>query len=247
MSKIKETIFFLHAFPFSKEMWKAQLDGLPKDYRGIAVDLRGFGKASLCVGTTSIEGMVEDLISKMNHLKMKKVILCGLSMGGYVALRTVEKYPQRVSALILADTKSTPDGNEAKIKRSESIQLILKKGLKSYVDVFLKGVLSEKNLKNKLLVSSLKKMILQNSKEGICAALMGLAARTDTTSSLSHIQVPTLILVGDEDRLTPLSDAQTMKKKIKKAQLKVIPAGHLSHLENPEAFNRCLVDFLNSI
>ncbi|MES2764767.1 MAG: alpha/beta fold hydrolase [Bacteroidota bacterium] len=241
-------VIFLHGFPFSRKMWDSQL-ALFKNLAGfqaIAADIRGHGKSSVDSGQYSVEIFVDDLFALCDKLGFKKVILCGLSMGGYIALRAVEREPKRFKGLILCDTKSEADTNEAKVKRSETMKSVREKGVEVFARAFVKSIFAEKTFKkNPDAVVKVRKIIEKNSPTAICGTLLALASRTDTTESLKNISIPTLILVGEEDKLTTPENARSMQKLIKKSELHVLKnAAHMSNLENVEEFNKHLVKFL---
>jgi pimeloyl-ACP methyl ester carboxylesterase len=177
---------------------------------------------------------------------MERAILCGLSLGGYIALRTVERNPERVLALILADTQSKPDSNQAKLKRAATIKSIKTHGIEAYAENLVKTLFTTDSLTKKTdMVEWVKQMIEAGSPSAICAALLALAGRTDTTSTLPHIKVPTLILVGEHDQSTTPIASQEMHEKIVNSELHVIPkAGHLSNVENSDEFNKHILNFL---
>ncbi len=242
-------VIFIHGFPFNRSMWAPQIEALSGTYRVISYDVRGHGQSDVGYGQYSLEFFVDDLIAGMDHLKIESAVLCGLSMGGYIALRAAQRHADRLKGLILCDTKSEADSDEVKIKRATSIRAVKKDGVKSFAEGFVKNVLTEKTLLTKPnLAASVRKMIEANPPIGISGALLAMAARTDTTAALAGITVPTLILVGEEDKLTPPSVSEAMAKKIPHAVFHIIPeAAHLSNLENPAIFNEHLFTFLKSI
>jgi 3-oxoadipate enol-lactonase len=242
-------IVFLHPFPCNRSLWKTQIQLLEKDFRLYAYDQRGLGESEGGKSPFSFEFFVDDLFAFLDHWKIEKVILCGLSMGGYVALRAIERSPERVQGLVLCDTRSEADSNEAKLKRAAGVRLVMKEGVAGYAETFLKSALTAATLSNEsAIVQTVRQMITQNSPEGIAAALVALASRTDTTANLPNIKVPTLIMVGDSDTVTPPAAAESMKTAIPGARLEVIPkAAHLSNLENPSVFNSALLRFLQSL
>lgn len=240
-------IVLIHGFPLSHEMWINQIEVLKKAYRVIAWDLRGQGRSEVGDGLFTLEFLVDDLIALLDHLKIKQAVLCGLSMGGYVSLRTVERNTERVSGLVLCDTKSEADTNETKLARGASIRAIKKNGVGAYAETFLKGALCPTSLKDQSVVESAAKLIQQNTALGLCGTLLALAGRTDTTSFLPKIEVPTLILVGEQDTITPPEQSHKMHSMIQNSELHVIPrAAHLSNMENPVEFNTHLLSFLQN-
>jgi len=242
-------VVFIHGFPFSSVMWTPQLKSIPTTYRSIAYDIRGHGESDYGDGQYLIEYFVDDLIGLLDFLKIEKAILVSLSMGGYIALRMVEKNPGRVLAMVLCDTKSSADSNEAKIRRARQIQIIKSVGIHRFADDFLKSIFSENTfIRLPNIIEMIRNLILKTSPLSLASTLIALAARTDTTNSLSHISQPTLILVGEKDTLTTPKDAEEMKNKIPNSEYHIIPdAAHMSNLENTAAFNKHLFDFFNKI
>ncbi len=242
-------VVLIHGFPFSHEMWAPQIEVLQKRFRVIAYDLRGHGRSGVGDGQYTLEFFVDDLLALLDHLKIVRAVLCGLSMGGYIALRTVERNPDRVRGLILADTQAKADSNEAKLKRAAAIKSVKANGVKAYAEGFLKSVFAPQTFtNNKAAVEKIRKIIEANSPLGICGALLALASRTETTEALYSIKVPTLILVGEHDALTPPSASQEIHNKIPNSEIHVIPnAAHMSNLENSEEFNKHILDFLGKL
>ncbi|MBK8504788.1 MAG: alpha/beta hydrolase [Saprospiraceae bacterium] len=242
-------VIFLHGFPFDKSMWKGQLDCLKSSNRVIACDLRGFGKSTDEKTVLSIDLFCEDLVSFMDKLNIEKAIPCGLSMGGYIALRAIERFTERFEALILCDTQCIADNADVKEKRYTAIEQINLDGADSFNEKFIKSVFHPDSFANKMeLVENLRSIVSANSKGIIAAGLTALAERSETCSALDGIHLPTLIICGREDVVTPLSQSQFMHEHIEGSWLKIIEiAGHVSNLEQPEEFNRYLQDFLNSL
>lgn len=243
-------VLLIHGFPFSSEMWKAQVAALQENgFYVIDYDLRGHGQSGIGDGQYTVELFADDLIALLDYLKITKAVVCGFSMGGYVALRAIERNPERFGALILCDTTSSADSNEAKIKRAASIRLIKKDGTKSFAEGFLKAVFYEQSFSTKQnAVESVRKMILSNSAIGVCGALLAMASRTDTTEALSKISVPTLVLVGEHDIITPPAAAKAMHDRIQNSKMHVIGnAAHMSSMENPNEFNEHLIKFLKDL
>ncbi len=239
-------VIFIHGFPFNHTLWEPQYQALSKTHRVISYDVRGHGQSETGDGQYTVELFVDDLIMIMDYLKIQRAVLCGLSMGGYIALRAVERHADRFDGLVLCDTKSEADSNEAKIKRAATIRAVKKDGVESFAKEFVKTVLSEKSLTAKSqLVEFVLKLIRGNSTLGISGTLLALAGRTDTTGSLTKMALPALILVGEQDNLTPPSASEAMLKALPHATMHVIPeAAHLSNLENSAVFNERLLEFL---
>jgi len=242
-------IIFLHGFPFDHTMWDLQLEVVSRHYRAIAYDVRGHGDSTVGDGQFTIEQHVDDLIALLDHLKIHKVVIVGLSMGGYIALRALERNPERFTGAVLCDTRSEADSNEGKIGRAGAMREVKKNGSIPFADGFVKKIFAEQTFeRNKEAVESIRSVIAHTPPLSIAGTLLALAARTDTTPSLSAIKVPVLILVGKEDALTPPSAAQALQERIAGSELHIVPqAGHMSNLENPEFFNEKLLYFLKRV
>ncbi|MCC7025320.1 MAG: alpha/beta hydrolase [Saprospiraceae bacterium] len=242
-------IIFLHGYPFDKSMWQAQLDFFKPSNRVIACDIRGFGKSKDEKSHLSIDLFAEDLIEFMNHLNIDIAILCGLSMGGYIALNAMKKFPDRFEALILCDTQCIADTVDVKEKRYKLIDEIIVQGTTKFNDAFINSVFYTDSLSNKKeLVDSLSTVVKSNSQHIITMGLMALAERSETCSILDKITIPTLIICGREDKVTPLVQSEFMNEHIKGSILKIIEsAGHVSNLEQPVEFNKNIHDFMMTL
>src|SRR4030095_11227845 len=239
-------LVFLHGFPFDPTLWELQLKALPPSFHGIAYDLRGHGESEVGDGQYTLELFVDDLLALLDYFQIAKALLCALSLGGYIALRATERNPERIRGLLLCDTKSEADSNEAKLKRAENVKLVKTQGASVFAETFVKGLFSPSTYENNpKIVEKIRHTIQSTSPLAIAGTLLAMAARTDTTESLPKTGEPTLMMVGEDDRLTPPSHSQSMKEKIPGSKMALIPkAGHLSSLENPEEFNRHFLEFL---
>jgi len=245
-------VVLIHGFPFSHKMWTfpgGQTEALAGSFRVIAYDVRGHGESEIGDGQYTIELFVDDLIGLLDHLGITKAVLIGLSMGGYIALRAVERNPDRVRALILCDTKSDADSNEAKIKRAASIKAIKANGPRVFAESFVAGVFTPESFTAKPeAIKAIQSIIERTAPVSLCGTTLALAARTDTSSSLPGITVPVLIMVGERDLLTPPAVSETMKEKIPSSELHLIPnSAHMSNIENAPEFNKHLLEFLQKI
>jgi 3-oxoadipate enol-lactonase len=242
----RNAIVLIHGFPFSHESWDEQIDLLKEDYRVIAYDLRGHGSSGVGDGQYAFEFFVDDLFGLLDHLRIGSAILCGLSIGGYIALRAVERNPERVEGLILSDTQSGPDSNEAKLRRGATVNAIKANGVDAYAEGLVKALFAPTSFTTRPdVVKRIKETVRSTSPVGICGTLLALAGRTDTTLSLPGIRVPTCIIVGEHDTITPRRLSEEMHGKIPDSEFHVISdAAHMSNLENPDAFNKYLIEFL---
>lgn len=242
-------IIFLHGFPFDKNMWQGQLDFLKDSYRIILCDIRGFGKSTDEKSTLSMDLFADDLIAFMDALNIEKAVVCGLSMGGFISLNAIERFPERFVGLILCDTQCIADSPEVKAKRYKTIDEINANGASGFNEGFVKSVFSKHSLENKKgLVDQLSTVVFANTDHIIKQGLTALAERSETCSSLGRISTPTMILCGREDTVTPLMQSIHMRASIEGALLHVIgQAGHVSNLEQPDEFNDHLRSFLKSL
>lgn len=237
MSDEKAPVVLLHAFPLSSAMWRPQVEELSNEYRIITPDLPGFGSNPATV--TSIELMADDVAGLIHE----PVVLGGLSMGGYVALAFARKYPAKLRALILADTKAEPDDATGKANRDQLIAFAESHTARDVIDTLMPKMVS-----SPAAAEQVRALAAVQSTAGIANALRALRDRPDSSDMLWTIRVPTLVIVGSDDQLTPLPVAQSLAGRIAGAKLEVIPgAGHISNLENPAAFNNALRAFLTSI
>jgi pimeloyl-ACP methyl ester carboxylesterase len=241
-----EPLIMLHAFPLSQKMWDAQFNYFAQTHRPITFDWRGFGESSIGSEISTMENFADDAAQLMTALQVEKATLCGLSMGGYAALAFYRKYPQRVSALILADTRAGADSEEGKRTRYEIAEMVRQSGASRIADKMIPQLISEKTQqKNSETAIWIRNIIEANSPPAIAAALRGMAERQDSSDLLSVINCPTLIIVGSNDVLTPPVESEKMANQIRHSQLEIIDeAGHLSNIENPEKFNQVAAEFL---
>lgn len=245
-------VIFIHGFPFSHKMWTfpgGQVEALASTCRIIAYDVRGHGESEIGDGQYTIELFVDDLLGLLDHLNIVKAVVVGLSMGGYIALRAIERNPDRFRALVLCDTKSDEDSNEAKIKRAASIKAVKLNGPKVFAENFVANVFTPESFNTKPdAIKMIQSIIERTAPISLCGALLALASRTNTTPALSSIAVPTLIMVGEHDALTPPAASQAMNEKIPNSELHIIPnSAHMSNIENPEEFNKHLVAFVQKV
>jgi 3-oxoadipate enol-lactonase len=244
-------VIFLHAFPLNRSMWDGEIaELLPEQrYRLISLDWRGFGESDVTGGPSTMDVFADDVAGLMDALGIEKAALCGLSMGGYAAFAFLRKYPQRLSGLILADTKPAADTPDAQANRENVAKLAETQGPAAIADLQLPRLLSDYTRQHHLEVELRARQVIEAaSAQGIAAAARGLALRADSTELLASIPCPTLVIVGAEDVITPPNVAQDYAAKIPGAQYVVIPkAGHLSNLEQPEMFVSVVSGFLGTL
>jgi 3-oxoadipate enol-lactonase len=239
-------VLLLHAFPLGMAMWEPQVRALHESHRVLRFDARGFGASPPADGLLSMERIAADAVALLDHLGLAQAAVCGLSMGGYAAFALYRRHPDRVNALVLADTRAAGDSAEAKKGRSDLADKVRRQGAEAAAEAFLPKLLGETTRRERPeLVARVREMILANPARGLCDALAGLAARADATDLLREIRVPTLFVVGEEDGVSPPAEMMAMQEQVGGSALVKIPrAGHLSNLEDPAAFNAALREFL---
>jgi 3-oxoadipate enol-lactonase len=239
-------IIFVHGFPFDHLMWDAQVKEFSSEYYCVRYNIRGLGSSLAGDGQFTMELFVDDLEKIIDELKLKSPILCALSMGGYISLRAVERMQEKFSALILCDTKSAADDNEGRLKRAAAIKQINFGGFDGFIESFVhncfgKKFVEEKNAEFRNVVERSK----TNSPLGVKGCLLAMAVRTDTTNNLSKISIPTLIICGSEDKLTPPEVMKTVADKIPNSKFVLVDSsGHMTPIESSEVVNESIKEFL---
>ncbi|MEX0703202.1 MAG: alpha/beta fold hydrolase [Planctomycetales bacterium] len=242
-----EPLLFVHGFPLNHESWRPQLDEFSRTHRVIAPDLRGFGGSDVTAGTATMERFADDLRDLLDALGVvEPVTFCGLSMGGYIAWQFAHKHPGRLRRLVLCDTKAAADSDEAKENRHRMAETALAHGAAAIAKALEDKLFAEATRRDRPeVVAMVRRMIEGTDPEGIAAALRGMAERPDMSESLEKVEVPTLLIVGVEDALTPPAEMKRMAIALMNAQLvQIADAGHLAPLENPEPVNAAIRKFL---
>jgi len=247
-------VVLLHAFPLNADMWRPLLEAVPDGWRFIAPDLRGFGPSrdsSPRPRPATMDQFAEDVGLVLDQLAIDRAVIGGLSMGGYVTLALFRKSPERFAGMILADTRSQADTEEGRAGRRQMLDLVVeggKGGAAAVADRMLPSLLGSTTRRERPeMPAGVRKMIEATDPEAIAAAIEAMMGRPDSTPDLARIGVQTLLIVGDEDRLTPPADSEAIAQRITRSRLVVLPgAGHLSSLEAPAPFSRALADFLAS-
>ncbi len=245
-------VLFVHGFPLDRMMWRHQLAGLAR-WRRIAPDLRGFGAsgdgAPADGAGVALAQYADDAIAVLDALGEERAVVCGLSMGGYIAFEVLRRHAARVRALILMDTKAEPDDAAGRRARDEMADVALREGAAAIAARMLPRLLAEETTTSQPdTVAQVRTMIERGTPGGIAAALRAMRDRADSTGLLAEIVVPTLVLVGAEDRLTPPAVMRAMAAAIPEARFVEIPAAaHLAPLEQPLAVNRLVAEFLDGL
>ena len=237
------TVVFLHAFPLNSKMWHAQMEAAGgAGFPVLALDFPGFG-AAMSSGQRTVQEFAQFIIDALEREHVKAAVLVGLSMGGYVAFRVLERHPELIRGLVLADTKASPDAPDARTKRLKMAARVESEGTGFLQTELIPNLLS-KTVSPEVLLG-VQQLAGDAAQSAVYNALAALASRPDSRGMLEDVLIPTLILVGEEDLLTPISDAEVMASTIPNARLELIRgAGHLSNLEQPQSFNAALLEFL---
>jgi len=244
------SLILLHGFPFNRSMWRQQIDFLSaRGHRVVAPDLRGLGENKSNDEVTTMSDMARDVAALMDRLKIDRATICGLSMGCYVAFEFVYLFRASVRALVLCGPRAQGPDDAEKKSREEQAQRVLEEGMQFAVASISTMLLAQKTVTERAeVVARVSDMVLQTDPRGAAAAQRGMAARRDYSDELASITVPTLIIAGREDGVRKPEDADFIHGRIRGSQLEVIDeAGHLMNMEQPERFNRALIDFLNRL
>jgi 3-oxoadipate enol-lactonase len=241
-------LVLLHAFPFNADMWRPQLDRVPDGWRFIAPDLRGFGAgAAQSEVRPTVDDYAGDVLALLDALSVDRAVIGGLSMGGYVTFAIFRRAPVRFTGIILADTKAQADTADGKAGRRAMSELLRTKGMTAVVDELLPRLLGETTRRERpAALAEARQLMEANHPAAIDAALHALMTRPDSTPDLARITCPALVIVGQEDTVTPAADAELLAHSISGAELAVLRrAGHLSNLEAPDEFSNALAGFLS--
>jgi pimeloyl-ACP methyl ester carboxylesterase len=240
-------LVLLHALPLTARMWERQLALADAGWHVIVPQLRGFDGGAGDPPAASVDDYAGDVIDLLDALHVRQAVVGGLSMGGYVAFALLRLAARYVQGLILADTRSQADTPEGITGRTRLLQLVQEKGPAAVADEMIPKLLGETTRASRPEVADrVRALALASSTEAIAGAIRALMSRPDSTPLLATIHVPTLIVVGDEDTLTPPAASEEMHRAIAGSTLVRIPqSGHLSNLEQPAAFDAALAAFLD--
>ncbi|MGH9601648.1 MAG: alpha/beta fold hydrolase [Terriglobales bacterium] len=242
-------VVLLHPFPVHHGFWMPVADLLASRYRLITPDLRGHGESTVGEGPATMEKLAADVARVCDAAGVGKAVLAGCSIGGYVLMEFWRRYPQRVAALVLCNTRAEADTEDKRAGRLKSADEVERHGTEAYFEGMVPKLIGETTRTNRPdLVAAARKMMRKMSVPGLAALLRGMAYRPDSVPTLKTVTVPTLILAGGEDVLTPVEDAKRMQQAIPGSRLEVIPnAGHYAVFEQPEAAGRIIRGFLDGL
>lgn len=242
-------ILFVHGFPLDHTMWREQVADLSRDHRCLVPDLRGFGQSTVTEGCVTMEQFADDLAELLDALAITEpVVLCGLSMGGYIAWQFARRHATRLKGLILSDTRAVPDSPEAAANRLKLAEDVVRVGSELVANAMLPKLLSDRESNRRTeLKDDLRRVILGTDPRGLAAASRGMAERADARPWLPEIDCPTLVIVGEQDVISPPAEMSEIAAALSRATFRVIPdAGHLAPLENPQPVNDAIRSFLST-
>ena len=243
-------VVLIHAFPLNADMWRPQLERVPEGWRFVALDVRGFGPDGSASPEcrVTMDDMASDVLQLLDHLRIDQAVMGGLSMGGYITFAVFRQAPERFTGMILADTKAQADTSEGKAGRRQLIETARTRGAAGVAETMLPKLLGPTSSAHRPeVVNKVREMIHGAAVPGIVGALEAMMSRPESTADLARVSCPTLVVVGDEDGITPLADATALQNHIDRSRLVILPeAGHLSNLEAPDGFALALSDFLAS-
>jgi 3-oxoadipate enol-lactonase len=242
----KDVVLLLHAFPLHSGMWLRQIAALSGKHRVIAPDYRGLGKSAVPPEASTMELLAQDVRALLQHLRIERAAVAGLSMGGYLAFELYRQAPSIFRGLALCDTRAGADNDAGKAGREQFARTAIERGLTWVADEMVPKLLRPQP--DPAVVKEVRSLIAEGTPAGVAAAQRGMARRPDSTDTLAKISCPTLVVVGEQDGLTPPAESEKMAKAVKGAKLvKVANAGHLANIESPEAFNAALTAFVDSL
>jgi pimeloyl-ACP methyl ester carboxylesterase len=241
-------LLFVHGWPHDRSLWAGQLSGLATSARCIAPDLRGFG-ASTVRGPFTMEQYADDLAAFLVSLGITRAVVCGLSMGGYIAFALLRRHRALVRGLVLADTRATADTVEARESRERLITLIEEEGVETLAEQQLERMVGRSTRERRpQLAESLQRMMAATPAQGAIGGQRAMIARSDSTDLLPKVELPTLVIGGMEDVITPPHELRALSSAISKSRLELLEGcGHVCPFERPAAFNHVLSEFLHAL
>jgi pimeloyl-ACP methyl ester carboxylesterase len=242
----KDVVLLLHAFPLHSGMWARQIAALSARHRVIAPDYRGLGRSAVPPEASTMELLAQDVRALLQHVRVERAAVAGLSMGGYLAFELYRQAPALFRGLALCNTKAGADTDEGRASREQFAKTVLERGLSWVADELVPKLLRREP--DPAVTKEVRSLISDGTPAGVAAAQRGMARRPDSGPTLATITCPTLVVVGTEDTLIPPAESEKMAKAVKGAKLVKVPgAGHLSNVENPDAFNAALTAFVDGL
>ncbi len=243
-------VLFIHGYPLSRKIWQSQMEGLSDIGSVISIDLRGHGESDPFDPPYTMELLADDCKHLLDNLGiMTPVVVCGLSMGGYITMALYRKFPQIFKGMILTSTRTAADSPEGKANREAAVKNTHEHGVAFNVEAILPKTVSPVTVASKpQLVNAIRSIMLETSLQGMIGALQGMRDRPDSTTLISQVSFPVLIVHGADDQLIPASEAEAMHQHIPNSRLVVIhEAGHLLNMEQPGQFNAAVREFIQAL
>jgi len=246
----ENVLVLVHGHPFDRSMWRPQVEEISsKGWRVIAPDLRGYGESSVIPGKTTLDVFATDIATLLNQLNIQEIVIGGLSMGGQIVMEFCRLYPERVRGVLLAATFPRAETEEGKRNRAKMADRLLREGMETYAEEVLPKMVARRNIAALPAVAEhVRSMMRAAHPAGAAAALRGRAERPDYGSALASLDVPALVVVGDEDAFTTRTDAEQMHVLLRRSELVWMEgAGHIPNLEREVEFNSALGRFLDRV
>ncbi|HEX9108330.1 MAG TPA: alpha/beta fold hydrolase, partial [Longimicrobiales bacterium] len=243
------TALFLHGYPLSSAIWDAQLAAVPPGWRFLAPDLPGFGASPAPRPGITLDDYADEVVHLLDELGVRGAVVCGLSMGGYIAFRMRALHPDLMAGLVLMHTRAAPDSPDARQARYATAQRAQQEGVAPIAEAMLPRLLSEETRQRRPdVVERLRGITATATVAGVVAAQQAMAARPDSTPLLPRLDVPALVVAGEDDTLAPAAEMRGMAEAIPGAAFVLLPgAAHLSCMEVPAPVNAVLSDFLGAL
>lgn len=241
-------LLLIHGFPLSSRIWKHQIEGLKADFRIIAPDLRGFGCSEAPSSGYSMDIYADDIAALMDNLGLESAVVCGMSMGGYVLLNLLDRYPERIRGACFMVTRGGADDEAGKERRSALAEEVMKSGVKVTADLFNKILFAPGTAESKPEIAAEVAAIMLGMKgEGVAGGILSMKERPDYSDRLAGFGVPSLVIGAEQDQAIPTEESLVLAERLPSASLCLIPeAGHMVMMEQPEAVNRALRGFLRT-
>jgi pimeloyl-ACP methyl ester carboxylesterase len=242
-------VVLLHPFPCDHEFWYPVAAALESHYRLILPDLRGHGDSEIGDGPALMRKHASDVAQILDDADVGKAVFIGCSIGGYISFELWRRFRERITALVLCDTRPQPDTSEARANRLKNASMVLEEGTEKFFEMMIPKLMGKTTVTTRPdLVEGARAMMRKMSAEDINLVLRGMAERPDSVPNLKRISVPTLIVIGEEDEFSTVADGEMMRQNIPGARLKVIPkAGHYAPWEQPEPLGTVLRQFVDEV
>lgn len=245
-----QAVLFIHGFPLNRQMWQPQIEALSSaGFRVIVPDLRGFGESATGESSGTMDAMADDLIRLLDQLQIEKAAVAGMSMGGYVLLNLLSRYPQRLNAACFVVTRSDADDETGRAKRNHLITEIEAGRPQAVAEAFIPVLFAPDTTQTRPeMVEMVRSWIAATPEAGLIHGLQAIRDRVNSTPLLATLQIPTLVIGAEEDQAIPPEKSRDLATRIPAAKLSMLPAvGHMANLENAKHFNQVFIDFLHSV